>query len=124
MKKDIAEKWIKALRSGDFAQGTRRLSSDNKFCCLGVLCVLAVNEQIIPQPKTFPLTSISSRDCYGEEASWDYLPKKVKDWAGLKSDRGIFDTLDEQEIDLTVQNDTGVSFSAITDLIEANISQV
>jgi len=39
MKKDIAMKWIKALRSGDYIQGQAELRNlNNKYCCLGVLC--------------------------------------------------------------------------------------
>lgn len=46
MKKDIAEMWIEALRSGKYKQGygyLKQESGDNieenaRFCCLGVLC--------------------------------------------------------------------------------------
>lgn len=31
-------KWIKALRSGRYKQGVKRLRGDDKFCCLGVAC--------------------------------------------------------------------------------------
>lgn len=38
MKKEIKEKWITALRSGEYQQGTGRLKGlDGKYCCLGVL---------------------------------------------------------------------------------------
>jgi hypothetical protein len=39
--KKTCQQWIKALRSGKFKQGTKRLRSGNqhgtRFCCLGVL---------------------------------------------------------------------------------------
>ena len=39
MNKEVKQAWIKALRSGEYEQGTGYLrSEDNKFCCLGVLC--------------------------------------------------------------------------------------
>ena len=39
MDKALMKKWIKALRSGKYKQGQRRLRTfDGKFCCLGVLC--------------------------------------------------------------------------------------
>lgn len=40
MKKDIAMKWVNALRSGKYKQGAGQLfNSKNKtHCCLGVLC--------------------------------------------------------------------------------------
>lgn len=38
MRKEDADKWLKALRSGDYKQGMGYLKSqDNEFCCLGVL---------------------------------------------------------------------------------------
>ena len=41
MKKQIKEKWVKALRSGSYQQGRHQLAcaSDDgvEFCCLGVL---------------------------------------------------------------------------------------
>lgn len=34
-------KWIKALRSGKYEQGTNHLKSEGKYCCLGVACHIA-----------------------------------------------------------------------------------
>src|SRR5688572_17403992 len=36
----IKEKWVKALRSGEFKQGEGKLhdSDNDTYCCLGVLC--------------------------------------------------------------------------------------
>lgn len=47
MKKEVAEKWVKALRSGEFKQTRKVLSQDDhdgagpSFCCLGVLCEIS-----------------------------------------------------------------------------------
>jgi hypothetical protein len=40
MNKTIKKKWVAALRSGKYKQGTGRLYQEKKnaFCCLGVLC--------------------------------------------------------------------------------------
>jgi hypothetical protein len=38
MIKDMRDKWIIALESNDYEQGQKWLRTDNKFCCLGVLC--------------------------------------------------------------------------------------
>jgi len=35
---DIKEKWLNALRSGEYTKGREYLCSDNKYDCLGVLC--------------------------------------------------------------------------------------
>ena len=37
-KQEIRERWVAALRSGDYAQGHNWLKSDDGYCCLGVLC--------------------------------------------------------------------------------------
>jgi hypothetical protein len=44
MNKEIADKWIEALRSGEYEQGIASLQSGGRFCCLGVLCDLAIKE--------------------------------------------------------------------------------
>lgn len=38
MDKELKEKWIKALRSGEYKQGKDCLRSNDNYCCLGVLC--------------------------------------------------------------------------------------
>jgi hypothetical protein len=44
MDKEVKEKWVKALRSGEYTQGhdylcrTNDMTGKNHFCCLGVLC--------------------------------------------------------------------------------------
>lgn len=39
--KKLKERWIAALRSGEFKQGRAALFKDGKYCCLGVLAVQA-----------------------------------------------------------------------------------
>lgn len=40
---DFKKKWVEALRSGEYKQGSNRLYSyyDNSYCCLGVACRIA-----------------------------------------------------------------------------------
>ena len=38
MKKEIADKWIAALRSGEYKQVQAYLHTQAGYCCLGVLC--------------------------------------------------------------------------------------
>lgn len=38
MKKEIADKWVEALRSGRYKQCKSWLRDNDGFCCLGVLC--------------------------------------------------------------------------------------
>lgn len=44
MKKEIADKWVAALRSGKYVQGTESLRDNGKHCCLGVLAELYNSE--------------------------------------------------------------------------------
>ena len=44
--KEIKENWLKALKSGDYTQGTGCLLSDGKHCCIGVLCDILPNMSI------------------------------------------------------------------------------
>lgn len=40
MNKDLAKKWVDALRGGKYQQGRHQLRKpeQNEYCCLGVLC--------------------------------------------------------------------------------------
>lgn len=40
MNVEIKEKWLNALKSGEYEKRTGYLRKDNQFCCLGVLCDL------------------------------------------------------------------------------------
>ncbi len=54
MLKSIKNKWVKALRSGKYKQGTGQLRSENgmSFCCLGVLATI-----VDPYQKTWEPTN-------------------------------------------------------------------
>lgn len=38
MTKELKQKWIDALRGGEYEQGYGALKDKDKYCCLGVLC--------------------------------------------------------------------------------------
>ena len=42
----IAKKWVEALRSGKYGQATGVLCRNDSYCCLGVLCVVCIEEGI------------------------------------------------------------------------------
>jgi len=114
MKKEIAEKWVKALRSGDYQQGIKRLKIENRFCCLGVLCDIS------------KLTEWDIDQCYFDKIG--ILPTEVMEWAGMRDSAGIayktgnYNELnyDDGTIHLTNFNDKGYSFTKIADIIEQN----
>lgn len=100
MDQTIKEEWIDALGSGEYERGTgalRRPKGDgtgDQYCCLGVLCELAVKEGIIPpgkqpEPTDFDYTDPKLAPYYygpdeNDHAS-GFLPHAVMDWAGLMS---------------------------------------
>jgi hypothetical protein len=113
MKKSIKKKWVTALRSGKYKQATGLLRVDDAFCCLGVLCNLHAQEH--------PLVAAtqSSPELYlGEDR---ILPEEVRRWAGLKNSYGADVRIGWRFDGLTRHNDTGNSFHAIADAIEAQL---
>ena len=104
--------WAADLESGLHKQGCGALhqslaTGGDAFCCLGRLCVLAVENGVIPAPK---------HGFFG----WYYdsckvsLPPAVQEWAGLSGNNGCMTDGDS----LAEMNDNGVSFAKIADIIE------
>lgn len=124
MKKSIATKWVAALRSGAYKQGTGTLrdSENNSFCCLGVLCNLHAQEHPgLARKETDP-------DSYMGHS--EFLPEKVKKWAGMISeegepvDRSDITIKGEEFVSLTDVNDSGISFKRIATWIEKNYEKL
>lgn len=108
MKKNIKEMWIAALTGGKYRQTKNQLRKGNSFCCLGVLCDLAVKSEI----GKWDRNNFVSRNGDVEEGT---LPPSVRKWAGIKSKFG-YTTSDG---DLTDLNDEeNFKFPAIAKVIE------
>jgi hypothetical protein len=116
MKKSIAKKWVKALRSGAYQQGTYQLVDENdNFCCLGVLCNLAVDEGIGEWVRG------SGGWVFKTEGDVDdqVLPLEVRLWAGMSSAEGRI-----KDDCLPNLNDTGKSFKELASIIEKNVEKL
>lgn len=105
-----------ALRSGEYAQGKNVLHQGDKFCCLGVLCDLAVRQGVAVDVGSKLIMR------YGEIVTYDdngsLLPDPVMEWAGLgAASPYIFSA----QRSLTGLNDGGRTFTEIADLIEADL---
>lgn len=124
--------WVDALRSGDYDQGQGLLREvDGGYCCLGVLCDLAVKNGIIPEPEVTrgleTVDGITDAFVYGTVAEDGetfstrenavYLPVEVQDWSGV-SKHGDRMAADGSVSSLAVLNDEGKSFEYIADIIE------
>jgi hypothetical protein len=119
MNPQVKEAWLVALRSGDFQQGKFQLQSpEHKFCCLGVLCELALAAGVVQriQPADRAFQYGNNDDVEGiRQAS--VLPRSVVRWAGLQSqDPAVGD------YPLSHHNDTlSKNFDEIADLIARHL---
>lgn len=97
MKPEIKSKWLSALRSGDYKQVDGQLNKgDEGFCCLGVLCEIAVQDGVIEKLPPIENADLSFHDpgsvgyrSVGDNnrpyTEYDILPEEVMVWAGLDS---------------------------------------
>ncbi len=119
MKPEIKAKWVENLRSGKYVQGIDSLRApsynddgdviDEKFCCLGVLCDLYVNDTGDNLWNTI-LSDYESRETTD-------LPGRVVKWAGLTADLEA----DAYTDSLAILNDKGSPFGYIADVIEKHV---
>ncbi len=128
MNEEIKAKWINALRAGNYQQGMGGLKRSTKgggaeFCCLGVLCEIAVQEGIIPPAVSgkemgYPINEDNPKGVryyYGKDRATGHPPKEVVEWAGMCSNPTSSMNM------LIYLNDTeGYTFKQIADWIEAN----
>ena len=122
MKKEIAQQWVAALRSGKYQQGTGALKIGDKYCCLGVLC--DISDQATWEVDTeYPLPDRNDKiyEYFGVE---DVLPDDVMRWAGMQSNSGVIPGLSEAPFDKTklvfYNDDLEYTFNQIADIIEEN----
>lgn len=124
MKQAIREKWVAALRSGDYEQGKKSLRqechdgviSGHTYCCLGVLVDLAI------------------RDGVGVSWEWDAVDSDTEgfsfppawvweDYAGMKRNNPDGITMQDGGSDNTLSgwNDDGKTFLEIATAIEEQL---
>ena len=127
MNQGIKQRWIDALRSGQYQQGVGCLrNAQNQFCCLGVLCDLYVEDN----------AELDSGACWEQGSGGDVfeyclhdtsgvLPEEVKEWAELDEKNPCVrppDPLGHPIASLAALNDTGlVTFDDIATVIEEQL---
>lgn len=102
MKKALKDRWVAALRSGEYAQGSSYLKDETDggetfHCCLGVLC------EISP--------AVAKRRL-GSWGMFSLLSREQLDYAVLD---------DNTQNTLAYKNDHGTSFKRIATWIERNL---
>lgn len=125
MNKEIKKEWIAALKSGEYEQGTGLLHYEQddeiKYCCLGVLCDLAVKKGIIKPPGTVKY-NFSDQTAYyygtGEHKIVSVLPTEVANWAEITQDGHFYENHGEVIKSLATINDDGANFEEIAKIIE------
>jgi hypothetical protein len=135
MNADVKAKWVAALRSGEYAQTRGYLHrARSGYCCLGVLCEIAVAEGVI-EKGDYPYAD-DDEVHYGPEGegSTTGLPDEVQVWAQIEGEdplvrRPEYARVNEYlvgtgrggETTLAALNDQGISFAQIADVIEEQL---
>lgn len=115
----IKSLWVDALRSGEYEQGEGVLAEDGRYCCLGVLCEVAIKDGV-------PLKRVDQGEHYmstlygvGINLESHILPSVVTDWAGLNSDNPLVSVVvfagDEEDIDVWLTYNEGMSLAEFND---------
>ena len=111
MNPQIKQKWVDALRSGDYQQTKGRLRKEDEFCCLGVLCDLYAKENNVEWQH-------NEVDGYFYGNHGFIPPSSVVEWSGIADSNPLVN----DEIDtLAGLNDRGSTFNEIADLIEEHL---
>lgn len=143
---DFANKWVAALRSGEYGQAAGVLhritpeGQQDEFCCLGVACKLLADEGKIRADEDGPLmrydrisytlgnsaaNAMGVDDLFGSCGSFEHI-EGAQAWLALDERfrsafvdaDGVVLNLNEFPKELSALNDRGVKFDAIADFIE------
>lgn len=118
----IKQRWLEALRSGEYKQTTENLQNSDGFCCLGVLCDLHAKER--------GMNWVRRTDGYELYGETQILPLSVQEWAGLDNDiGGLVDFEYERDGVMYVTSESlpeindswNKNFNEIADLIETQL---
>jgi len=108
MNKDVADLWIKALRSGNYKQTESKLERNGNFCCLGVLCKVAQENNVE--------VLMNGDQLHGGSL---IVQKEVIKWSGVRSLSGVIKG--HLGSCLTAMNDSGeYDFKSLANVIEEN----
>ena len=110
MNQQVKEKWVSALRSGDYEQTQNYLHKEDGFCCLGVLCDLYGKEHNV----VWEL--VNGDTYYAFQDKKAILPVSVVEWAGVEDENPEI-----CKTPLSRLNDNGSTFNEIADLIEEHL---
>lgn len=113
MNKEIKEKWLDALRSGEYEKGKYALRRADKYCCLGVLCDLYIKEH---DGARWATGVGLGNDVYYLQGFSNMLPHAVVNWAGLDSSAPVV-----KDRPLSMENDSSDTFDSVIKMIEEGL---
>lgn len=109
-----AQKWVQALRYGEYKQATGALQKAEGYCCLGVAADLYENHtgDMLPRrdDKLFDGNDIN------DELAGPF--DVVREWLGLRTGSGAFSEYNGDYDTLIGLNDAGAAFEDIARIIE------
>ena len=114
MNSQIKERWVRALRSGQYEQTKGILHNNQGYCCLGVLCDLYAKEHDVEWQEPHEDNSFYTMNGCGST-----LPDVVVEWADVE-DTSPDVTFKGRVISLANLNDSGKTFDQIAQVIEEN----
>ena len=114
MNPQIKQKWVSALRSGDYKQTQHRLRKEDGFCCLGVLCDLYIKDNNVEW-------EIDEDNIYRYEKHFTVLPPSVVEWVGVEDSNPYVIGVTGGLCTLAELNDSGSTFEGIADVIEEQL---
>ena len=125
MNEAIKQKWVAALRSGEYEQTLSMLRNSEGFCCLGFLCDLYSKATGVDWFH-------SADDEYAMHGNDNTLPLEVRQWAQLADEFGGYVEIETDEdgmtdpypvdVSLTELNDSwGYDFKLIAKVIEQQL---
>jgi hypothetical protein len=113
MNKNVAELWVKELRSGKYEKTKGILQDGVGFCCLGVLCKVGEDNGVFVKKYMGELigTNLHTR-LIGTNLQ---TQKDISEWSGMVTISGVFSD-DVSLINLNDEED--YTFNQIADVIE------
>ncbi len=82
MNPEVKEKWLEALKSGEYKKGKYCLKNNDEFCCLGVLC---------------DISGLSDWSDEIYDGARQCLPIKVEDWSDIHYQNTLIEINDNSD---------------------------
>jgi len=117
MNPEVKEKWVAALRSGEYKKGRKYMRKGGRYCCLGVLTDLYCKETGKDFKEMFTVVGVV-------DYNTSYLPDDVGTWADVSCSQvrvtlhgGMRASIDEVNDGLFGRK----TFKQIADIIEEQL---